>query len=182
MPLTVGSRLGPYEMLAPLGAGGMGEVYRALDPRLGREVAVKVLPEAVAKDPERLRRFEKEARAVGALNHPNILTVHDVGTHDGSPYVVTELLEGETLREVLVRRAPTTRQVLSWAVQAAQGLCGRAPEGDRPQRHQAREPLPDDRRPRQDPRLRPGQADAAGRSRRPLRRKHPRLPGRRMPG
>jgi WD40 repeat protein/tRNA A-37 threonylcarbamoyl transferase component Bud32 len=122
MAISAGSRLGPYEVLSPLGAGGMGEVYRALDPRLGREVAVKVLPEPVAKDPERLRRFEKEARAVGALNHPNILTVHDVGSHDGSPYVVTELLEGETLRELLLRRAPTTRQVLSWAVQAAQGL------------------------------------------------------------
>ena len=122
MSLSAGTRLGPYEIVAPLGAGGMGEVYRARDPRLGREVAVKVLPELVAKDPERLRRFEHEAKAVGALNHPNILTVHDVGTHDGSPYVVTELLEGETLREVLVRRAPTTRQVLSWAVQAAHGL------------------------------------------------------------
>jgi WD40 repeat protein len=120
--METGTRLGPYEILAPLGAGGMGEVYRALDPRLGREVAVKVLPEPVAKDAERLRRFEKEARAVGALNHPNILTVHDVGSHDGLPYVVTELLEGETLREVRLRRAPSTRQVLSWAVQAAQGL------------------------------------------------------------
>src|SRR5512139_1197453 len=122
MRVAVGIHLGPYEILAPLGAGGMGEVYRARDPRLGREVAVKVLPEPVAKDPERLRRFEKEARAVGALNHPNILTVHDLGTHEGSPYVVTELLEGETLREVLLKRAPTTRQVLSWAVQAANGL------------------------------------------------------------
>ena len=120
--LSAGARLGPYEILSPLGAGGMGEVYRALDPRLGREVAIKVLPEAVATDPERLRRFEKEARAAGALNHPNILTVHDVGSHDGTFYVVTELLEGETLREVLVRRSPATRQVLSWAVQAAQGL------------------------------------------------------------
>jgi WD40 repeat protein/tRNA A-37 threonylcarbamoyl transferase component Bud32 len=120
--LAVGSRLGPYEIVSPLGAGGMGEVYRALDPRLGREVAVKVLPEPVAQDAERLRRFEKEARAVGALNHPNILTVHDLGSHNGSPYVVTELLDGETLREVLLRRAPSTRQVLSWAVQAAQGL------------------------------------------------------------
>ena len=100
----------------------MGEVYRARDPRLGREVAVKVLPELVAKDPERLRRFEHEAKAVGALNHPNILTVHDVGTHEGAPYVVTELLEGESLREVLVRRAPTTRQVISWMAQAARGL------------------------------------------------------------
>ena len=102
MSPTVGTRLGPYEILSPLGAGGMGEVYRARDPRLGREVAIKVLPEAVATDPDRLRRFEQEARAVGALNHPHILTVYDVGTHDGTPYVVTELLEGETLREVLV--------------------------------------------------------------------------------
>ncbi len=122
MTLPAGSRLGPYELLAPLGAGGMGEVYRAKDPRLGREVAIKVLPEPVATDPERLRRFEQETKAVGALNHPNILTVHDVGTHDGAPYVVTELLEGETLREVLLRRTPTTRQVVAWGMQAAQGL------------------------------------------------------------
>ena len=122
MRLAAGTKLGPYEIQSPLGAGGMGEVYRAHDPRLGREVAVKVLLELVANDPDRLRRFEQEARAVGALNHPNILTVHDVGSHEGSPYVVTELLEGETLREVLLRRAPTTRQVLSWVVQAAEGL------------------------------------------------------------
>jgi len=122
MRLAAGTKLGPYEIQSPLGAGGMGEVYRAHDPRLGREVAVKVLLELVANDPDRLRRFEQEARAVGALNHPNIVTVHDVGSHEGSPYVVTELLEGETLREVLLRRAPTTRQVLSWVVQAAEGL------------------------------------------------------------
>ena len=82
----------------------MGEVYRARDPRLGRDVAIKVLPEEIAADPDRLRRFEQEARAVAALNHPHILTVHDVGTHEGTPYVVTELLEGETLREVLLLR------------------------------------------------------------------------------
>ena len=81
--LASGARLGPYEILSPLGAGGMGEVYRARDPRLGREVAIKVLPEALRTDPERLRRFEQEARAAGALNHPNILAVYDVGTHDG---------------------------------------------------------------------------------------------------
>ncbi len=122
--LTVvrGTRLGPYEVTDLLGAGGMGEVYRATDTRLGREVAVKVLPADFAADPERLRRFEREARAVASLNHPHILTVHDVGTHDGTPYVVTELLEGETLREVLARRAPTLKQALSVAVQAAQGL------------------------------------------------------------
>ena len=129
MTLTAASRLGPYEVLEPLGAGGMGEVYRARDPRLGRDVAIKVLPEPVAEDPERLQRFEHEARAVAALNHPNILTVHDVGSHDGSPYVVTELLEGETLREVLLRRAPSTRQVVAWGMQAAQGLAAAHQKG-----------------------------------------------------
>ena len=122
MVAVIGTNLGPYEILSSLGAGGMGEVLRAFDPRLGREVAVKVLPEAFAKDPDRLRRFEREVKAVGALNHPNILTVHDVGTHDGSPYVVTELLEGGSLREVLLQRSPTQRQALGWVVQAAQGL------------------------------------------------------------
>jgi WD40 repeat protein len=120
--LSPGTRLGPYEVVELLGAGGMGEVYRAFDPRLGRDVAIKVLPGEVGRDPERLARFEREARAVAALNHPSILTVHDVGTHEGTPYVVTELLEGETLRELVSRRAPTQRQVLSLAVQAARGL------------------------------------------------------------
>ena len=101
MALTSGTKLGPYEILAPLGAGGMGEVYRARDSRLDRIVAVKVLPASFAADADRLRRFEQEARSVAALNHPNILAVHDIGTHDGSPYMVCELLEGETLRERL---------------------------------------------------------------------------------
>ena len=122
MPVVAGIRLGPYEILGLLGAGGMGEVYRARDTRLGREVAVKVLPEGLAGDADRLRRFEREARAVAALNHPNILTVYDVGTHEGVPYVVLELLEGETLQELAGRRAPTQRQVLGFAVQVAQGL------------------------------------------------------------
>src|SRR5512136_188755 len=122
MTLPAGARLGPYEVLDLLGVGGMGEVYRARDPRLGRDVAVKILPSEVGADPERLRRFEQEARAVAALNHPNILTVFDVGAHEGTPYVVMELLQGETLREMALRRAPTQRQVLSFAVQAAQGL------------------------------------------------------------
>jgi serine/threonine protein kinase len=120
--LTAGTRLGPYEILEPLGAGGMGEVYRARDPRLDREVAVKVLRSEGAADPDRLRRFEREAKTVAALNHPHILTVFDVGTHDGTPYVVTELLEGETLRQVLKTRTPTQTQVLSFAVQIARGL------------------------------------------------------------
>jgi serine/threonine protein kinase len=90
--------LGPYEILALLGEGGMGEVYRARDPRLGREVAVKVLPSSFSADARRLHRFEQEARAAGMLNHPNVLAIYDVGTHEGSPYLVSELLEGETLR------------------------------------------------------------------------------------
>src|SRR6266446_5534175 len=99
MPLVAGSRLGPYEIIAPIGAGGMGEVYRARDARLGRDVAIKVLPAAYSADPDRLRRFEQEARAAAALNHPNIVAIHDIGSRDGSPYVVQELLEGSTLRE-----------------------------------------------------------------------------------
>jgi WD40 repeat protein len=126
MSLPAGARLGPYEILDLVGAGGMGEVYRARDPRLGRDVAIKVLSAEVGADPGRLRRFEQEARAVAALNHPNILTVFDVGTHVAVdpriPYVVMELLQGETLREMISRRAPTQRQILSFAVQVAHGL------------------------------------------------------------
>jgi eukaryotic-like serine/threonine-protein kinase len=99
--LSIGTRLGPYEIIALLGAGGMGEVYRARDPRLGRDVAIKVLPTAVSADAARLSRFDQEARAAASLNHPNILAVYDIGTHDGSPYIVSELLDGETLRAAL---------------------------------------------------------------------------------
>src|SRR5437867_13036023 len=122
MTLATGTKLGPYEILAPLGAGGMGEVYRARDTRLGREVAIKVLPEAFSKDPDRLRRFEQEARAASQLNHPNIVTVHDFGTHGGAPYVVQELLEGETLREKLRlgRPASSTAKVPRAALTPAQ--------------------------------------------------------------
>ena len=98
MSLTAGSKLGPYEILAPIGAGGMGEVYRAKDPRLGRDVAIKVLPASFSADPDRLRRFEQEAKAAGVLNHPNITIVYDIGSHDDAPYVVQELLEGQALR------------------------------------------------------------------------------------
>ena len=93
MPIAPGTKLGPYEVISLIGAGGMGEVYRARDPRVGRDVAIKVLPIAFSTDSDRLRRFEQEAQAAGALNHPNITAVYDVGQHEGAPYVVTELLE-----------------------------------------------------------------------------------------
>jgi Tol biopolymer transport system component/predicted Ser/Thr protein kinase len=127
--LSAGSRLGPYEILSPLGAGGMGEVYRAKDPRLGRDVAVKVLPPSFSKDPDRLRRFEHEARAAGVLNHPNITAVYDIGSHDGAPYVVTELLEGETLRARLATGALSTRKALDYAIQIARGLAAAHEKG-----------------------------------------------------
>jgi non-specific serine/threonine protein kinase len=119
MALAPGTLLGPYVVAAPLGAGGMGEVYRARDPRLGREVAIKVLPASVAGDASRLQRFATEARAAAALNHPNILSVHDVSA-EGTPFVVFELLEGETLREAIGSLSP--RQAVDYAGQLARGL------------------------------------------------------------
>jgi serine/threonine protein kinase/Tol biopolymer transport system component len=120
--LSAGSRLGPYEVLAPLGAGGMGEVYRARDTRLGREVAIKVLPEALASDPERLKRFEREARSASALNHPNIVTIYDIGSADSVSYIAMELVNGESLRMVLSEGALPVRRLLQIGVQAAEGL------------------------------------------------------------
>jgi len=122
MSLTSGTKLGPYEILSPLGAGGMGEVYRARDTRLGREVALKVLSEFFARDFDRLRRFEQEARAVAALNHPNILAIHDIGEHDGVPYLVSELLEGCSLHAELSRGPLTPRKASDYAAQIARGL------------------------------------------------------------
>ncbi len=129
MSLPIGSRLGPYELLAPIGAGGMGAVYRARDPRLRREVAIKVVPLPFAKDPDRLRRFEQEGRAAGALNHPNIMAVYDVGVDGETPYVVTELLEGRTLRQHLDEGPPTTRWTLEYAVQIVAGLAAAHDKG-----------------------------------------------------
>src|SRR6202142_2562501 len=129
MNLTSGSKLGPYEIVAPLGAGGMGEVYRARDSRLKREVAIKVLPPALSQDADRLRRFEQEALATAALNHPNILAVFDIGTHEGAPYVVSELLEGETLRDRLRGGAIALRKTLDYALQIAHGLAAAHEKG-----------------------------------------------------
>ncbi len=120
--LATGAKLGPYEILGAIGAGGMGEVYRAKDPRLGREVAIKTLPPQFSQDPERIRRFESEARAAGMLNHPNVLTVFDVGTADGVLYVVSELLSGETLRERIGGTAMAPRRAIEYALQVAHGL------------------------------------------------------------
>jgi len=123
MSLSAGSRLGPFEILSPLGAGGMGEVYRAKDAKLGREFAVKVLPAATASDSDRRQRFELEARAASALNHPNILTIYDIGEADGSLYIAMELVEGRTLRELVASGEPLpTKRMLDLAVQIAEGL------------------------------------------------------------
>ena len=123
MTLSAGTRLGPYEILAPLGAGGMGEVYRARDTRSGREVAIKVLPAELSSDPERLKRFEKEARSASALNHPNIVTIYDIGSTDGVSCIAMELVEGTTLRELLgERRRCRCKKLLQIAPQIADGL------------------------------------------------------------
>ena len=129
MSPSAGSRLGPYEVLAPLGAGGMGEVYRARDTRLGREVAVKVLPPEVAADPDRRRRFEQEARAASSLNHPAIITIHDIGEETGLLFVVFELLEGETLRGRLAGGAVSRSTAGDWALQVARGLASAHEKG-----------------------------------------------------
>ena len=135
--LTAGDRLGPYEVVAPLAAGGMGEVYRARDTRLGREVAIKILLSGVTVDPDRLARFEHEARAAAALNHPNILVLHDIGTYtpagrstsETSPYLVIELLEGATLRDRLSGGALSVRKAVEYARQVALGLAAAHEKG-----------------------------------------------------
>jgi eukaryotic-like serine/threonine-protein kinase len=129
MPLTSGTKVGPYEIQSALGAGGMGEVYRACDTRLGRDVAIKILPESFARDTDRLHRFEQEARAVAALSHPNILAIFDTGQNNGSPFLVSELLEGETLRTILDRGTLPQRKTIDYGVQIAQGLAAAHEKG-----------------------------------------------------
>src|SRR5512141_2590295 len=122
MPLSPGVQLGPYEISVPLGSGGMGDVYRARDTRLSREVAVKVLPAELASDSGRLRRFEKEARAASSLNHPNIVTIYEIGTSDSRSYIAMELVDGKTLRELLFPGPLPLKRLLQIAVQIAEGL------------------------------------------------------------
>lgn len=129
MTLESGTSIGPYEVEAPLGAGGMGEVYRARDTRLGRDVAVKILPDSFSHDSDRLHRFELESRAVAALNHPNILAVFDTGRHNASPFLVSELLEGESLRSILDGGGLPSRKAVDYAVQIAQGLAAAHEKG-----------------------------------------------------
>src|SRR6188472_3269410 len=122
MPLAAGTRLGPYEIVSLLGAGGMGEVYRGKDPRLGRDVAIKVLRAQFSNDSDRVLRFQQEARATATLTHPNILAVYDVGEHDEHPYIVSELLEGETLRDRLTTGPLAVRKAIDFAIEIAHGL------------------------------------------------------------
>jgi len=120
--LSAGAHLGPYEILSPLGAGGMGEVYRARDTRLDREVAIKVLSKELAEDSGRLKRFEKEARAASALNHPNIVTIYDIGSVDSTLYIAMERVEGKTLRDLLAGGPLPIKKLLQAATQIAEGL------------------------------------------------------------
>src|SRR5438128_10894141 len=120
--MNPGTRIGPYEITVAIGAGGMGEVFRARDTGLNRDVAIKVLPKDFVADADRLRRFEQEAKTLAALNHPNILTIHDAGVHEGRPYLVSELLEGETLRDEMNGGTLPLRKATEYALQIAHGL------------------------------------------------------------
>jgi serine/threonine protein kinase len=129
MALQSGTKLGPYEIHSPIGAGGMGEVYRAHDTRLNRDVAIKILPATFSSDPDRLQRFAQESRAAAALNHPNILSIFDIGEAQGAPYVVSELLEGETLRDRLRDGPLPSRKAIDYARQIASGLAAAHDKG-----------------------------------------------------
>src|SRR5712692_1171956 len=122
MALTCGTKLGPYEIVSPLGAGGMGEVYRARDTRLERTVAIKILPSNLSSDPNLRQRLEREAKTVSKLSHPNICTIHDIGHYDDVDFLVMEYVEGETLEQRLQRGAPRTEQVLEFAIQISDAL------------------------------------------------------------
>jgi len=129
MSLPTGAKLGRYEIRSKIGEGGMGEVYRAYDEAMHREVAIKVLPAALSADKDRLARFEQEAQTAGALNHPNILVIHHIESHDDAPYIVSELLDGETLRERTGGVALSQRKAIDYALQIAQGLAAAHEKG-----------------------------------------------------
>src|SRR6516225_7352571 len=129
MSVATGTQLGPYEIQSPIGAGGMGEVYRAYDIRLDRIVAIKILPASFATDPDRLQRFAQEARAAAALNHPNILSIFDIGNDHGTPYVVSELLDGETLRARLQKAPLSLRLAINYSLHVARGLAAAHEKG-----------------------------------------------------
>src|SRR5688572_9350551 len=129
MTIDRGTKLGRYEIRSKIGEGGMGEVYRAFDPKINREVAIKILPPALSADKDRLARFEQEAQAAGALNHPNILVIHHIDTHEGAPYIVSELLEGETLRDRMGGTALPQRKAIEYALQVAHGLAAAHDQG-----------------------------------------------------
>src|SRR6478672_5145636 len=129
MALANGTKLGPYEITEALGSGGMGEVYRARDTRLAREVALKVLPQSVCGDIERLRRFEREARATAVLSHPNVVVIYDIGTDANTTYLITELLEGKNLRHELANGAVLVRKAINWGIQIAMGLAAAHDKG-----------------------------------------------------
>ena len=158
MRLQPGAVVGPYQITAHIGSGGMGDVYRARDPKLQRDVAIKVLPEAFAADPDRLARFEREALAVAALSHPGILAIHDFGRADGVTYAVMELLEGETLRAASRRVAAARAAGHRGRGADRAGARGGARQGHRAPRHQAGERVPHERRAREGARFRPGAA------------------------
>src|SRR5438067_10156683 len=129
MTIPAGTKLGRYEIRSKIGEGGMGEVYRAYDPKMNREIAIKILPAAFSADKGRLARFEQEAQAAGTLNHPNILVIHHIGIHNGAPYIVSELLEGETLRERMAGTALPQRKAIDYALQIAKGLAAAHEKG-----------------------------------------------------
>src|ERR1700758_2157053 len=122
MPLTAGTKLGPYEILSPVGAGGMGEVYRARDTRLGRDVAIKTLPQHLRSNPDLKSRFEREARTISTLNHPHICHLYDIGSQEGADYIVMEYLEGEALDHRLLRGPLPLKQVLECGMQVCEAL------------------------------------------------------------
>jgi serine/threonine protein kinase len=170
MPIASGTQLGAYEIFAPLGAGGMGEVYRARDTRLERTVAIKILPSQVSKDPVRKQRFEREAKTISSLNHPHICTLHDIGSQEGVDYLVMECMEGETLAKRLEKGALPAEQVLKFGAQIADALDKAHRAGDCPSRSETwQHHAHADRC--ETSRLWPGQAYRATRERRELRRK-----------